>query len=490
MPLMPPQKHPKVLVVEDNDAERALLFDLLTAESYQTEAAADGLDALTKLETFEPDVILTGLNMPRMNGFELLNQLQQRGSRVPVIALTAYGSAEKAVEVVHNYKTFWFLEKPVTGGVLMPLLERALAQDHLQQESDRLNGELSRRGLLGNLVGRSAAMQKVFSSIRQAAASSSPVLIGGESGTGKEMVAREIHRLSARGGSPFVAVNCAAIPETLIESELFGHEKGAFPGAMERRAGCLEQAQGGTLFLGEIGDMPLPVQPKLLRVLEDMTMRRLGAREEKQTDVRIISATSRLPEKAVERKKLREDLYYRLNAFRIDLPPLRERKEDIGPIGEAMIHSLNRRHGTQVTIIDGDALKALEAREWPGNVLELHNVIESAVILANEGPIRATHLRFDSGSQDEPSIQPSGEGLHVRPGLRLADVESSYIQLTLKHLKNNRKLTANTLGISIRTLQTRIAELRAAAAASARASSAPQERISEPEPQSTESTTV
>lgn len=450
---------PKIFVVDDNEAERELAVELLRAQNCETHVAKDGLDALAKLEAFEPDLILTDLSMPRMDGYELLRQLDQRGSRIPVIVLTAFGSAEKGAAVVHEYKAFWFLDKPLSIGVFMPLMRRALSQSHLLREAERLSGELSLRGLLGDLVGGSAAMQHVFSMIRQVAPSSASVMISGESGTGKEMVAREIHRLSNRGSAPFVAINCAAIPETLMESELFGHEKGAFTGAVDRRLGCFEQAHGGTLLLDEIGDMPLHLQTKLLRVLEDMKVRRLGGRTEIEVGTRVISATNRLPEKAIKDRKMREDLYYRLNVFRIDLPPLRDRKEDIGSIGETMVYNLNRRHGTRVTGIQREALSILEAHHWPGNVRELRNVIERAVILANEGPIQEMHVRLDLASATAPEGHPVGTNPSFAPGRRLSDVESSYIQMTLKFLNNNRKLTAETLGISLRTLQTRINEV-------------------------------
>jgi transcriptional regulator with PAS, ATPase and Fis domain len=305
-------------------------------------------------------------------------------------------------------------------------------------------------------------MQEVFSLIRQVAPSSAAVFLTGESGTGKEMVAREIHRLSARAAGPFVAVNCAAIPETLIESELFGHEKGSFTGALERRAGCFEQSNGGTLLLDEVGEMPLKTQTKLLRVLEDLKVRRLGAKSEMQVDTRIIASTNVAPEAAVKKGELREDLFYRLNVFRIELPPLRDRKEDLAPVAEALIRILNQKHQTRVTGLMPGALAYLEAHSWPGNIRELRNVIERAVILANEGPIRTDHVRLDALQPLTLPIPRQVDGvLSIVPGLPLTHIEEVYIQATLEHCKQNRRDTAAALGISLRTLQTRLGEIRA-----------------------------
>jgi DNA-binding NtrC family response regulator len=315
----------QILVVDDDAEQRADLTALVESLGYRVIAATDGREALSKLATFTPSAILTDLVMPNMDGMALLKELSSRGDRTPTVVLTGFGSQEQAISIVHDLKAFWFLEKPVQPGVLRTLLERAVQQHQLVSETERLNRQLAYQGVLGDLVGESACMQEIFSLIRQVAPTTASVLISGESGTGKELVARAIHNLSPRSAGPFVAVNCAALPESLMESELFGHEKGAYTGAVERRAGCFEQAQGGTLLLDEIGEMPIATQAKLLRVIEESKVRRLGGSHDIPIAVRVLAATNRQPDKAVQNKMLREDLYYRLNVFHISLPPLRER---------------------------------------------------------------------------------------------------------------------------------------------------------------------
>ncbi|MEO8662568.1 MAG: sigma-54 dependent transcriptional regulator [Bryobacteraceae bacterium] len=456
----------RILIVDDDENQRRALAGMLSAAAFETAFATDGHEALERLASFDADVIVADLIMPRMDGFDLLRRLKERGDLTPTIVLTAFGSIDKALSAVHELKAFWYLEKPVEPRAFSVLLERAVSFRRSQQQAEELKRDLRLRGVLGDLIGTSPGMQQVFSLIRQVAPTSAPVLISGESGTGKELVAREIHKSSPRVEGPFVAINAAALPESLIESELFGHEKGAFTGAMERSAGCFEQANHGTLFLDEIGEMPLSTQPRLLRVLEDLRVRRLGGKTEIPVDVRVLAATSQSL-----KTHLREEIYYRLSVFQIHVPPLREHKEDIPAIADVMLSSLNQKHGTRVTGIDSPALDCLRRYDWPGNVRELRNILERAVIVTGSGLIPLTNIdspAFGRGpGRNAVDDVNQGDRMVMHPGEPLTKVEEAYIMLTLKHVGGNRKRAAEALGISLRTLQNRIAASREGAHAAA-----------------------
>jgi len=450
----------RVLVVEDDEDQLTNLGQMVASFGYSAVLAANGEKALECLSSSKIDAMVTDLIMPGVDGLDLLRRMRDRVEPIPAIVLTAFGSIDKAISVVHDLKAFWFLEKPVQPKVLKALLERALLQRSLITETDLLSRQLSHRGVLGDLVGSSAAMAQVYYAIRQVAPTCAPVLVTGESGTGKELVARAIHRLSRRPGGPFVAVNCAALPATLMESELFGYEKGAFTGALERRAGCFEQADGGTLLLDEIGEMAAGTQAKLLRVLEDSRVRRLGAKVDYKVDVRVIAATNCDLECAIRNQQFREDLLYRLNVFTIALPPLRARLQDLPELIEAILAALNKKHGCRVTDVNAEVLQSFQRYNWPGNVRELRNVLERAAIIAAEGTIEMRHL--PDALRDTPSrafpANNFGDHLQLRPGSKLSELEEAYIRMTLKLNANNKRRTAELLGISERTLYSRLAD--------------------------------
>ena len=371
---------------------------------------------------------------------------------------------------MHDLGAFWFLEKPIQPSALRVLLERAATQSRLTEETERLQRQLSYQGVLVDLVGACAPMKEVFSMIRQVAPSKAAVLITGESGTGKELVARAVHHLSPRRGGPFVAINCAALPETLMESELFGHEKGAFTGAVERRAGCFELAQHGTLLLDELAEMPVGTQAKLLRVLEDTRVRRLGGKNEISVDVRVIASTNKVLEEALRKGELREDLYYRLNVFQIHLPPLRQRESDLPMLTEALISTLNVKHACRVTQVSADVMDAFRRSTWPGNVRELRNVLERAVIVAGEGEITMNHLPQDFGvalGARPASWEIEPDTVRLPVGTTVGEAERALIQMTLQHTKNNKTRAAEILGISLKTLFNKLKEYGAAGEAEA-----------------------
>jgi len=455
------ERRRRVLIVDDEANQRSALSRMVERWGFIAETAADGQEALDKLPLFEPHAIVTDVMMPGMDGMELLSRLNEIAGAPPVIVLTAFGSMDAALTTVHEHGAFWFVEKPIRPRAFRVLLDRAVAHRRLSDDKERLERQLSSRGVLGKLIGSSPAMQKIFFLLRQAAPTHANILITGESGTGKEVVARLVHDLSPRSAGPFVAINCAALPETLIESELFGHEKGSFTGAITARQGCFELANSGTLLLDEIGEMPLALQSKLLRVLEDRRVRRLGAAREIQLDVRLLASTNRDPQKMVKEGKFREDLFYRLSVITVVLPPLRDRIEDIPALAETILAELNQKHHTRITSLDPAVLPALQRYAWPGNVRELRNLLERASVLAGEGEIRSEHLPQSlTGAEAEPPRRALGPipSFTFNVGATLEQAERELIRITLTYTKNNRTRAAEILGINQKTLYNKLKE--------------------------------
>lgn len=455
----------KILIVEDEPHALTGLAELVAGWGYRTDTARDGVEALEKVRVWQPGIVVTDLKMPRMDGLDLLERLGELKQNQAVVVLTAQGSIEAAVDAM-KLGAYDFIQKPVDATRLRQILSNASRQRETERELEVTRRKLRDTGLLGSLVGSSKRMQEVFALIERIAPSNVSVLITGESGTGKELVARTLHALSPRKDRPFVAVNCAAIPETLIESEIFGHEKGAFTGAMERRAGCFELAEEGTLLLDEIGEMPIGTQAKLLRVLEERTLRRLGSKIESPVDVRVLAATNKNPSQAVTDGYLRPDLFYRLNVFNIHMPPLREHKEDIPAIIESMIEDMNHKHDRQITGVDSGMLQQLMASDWPGNVRELRNTIERAVILAGEGLLEARHLPPGFGKSVDKTVDaPTYENaIRIEIGSTIDQAERLLILKTLESHGNNKTRAAETLGISLKTLHNKLKEYGSSAA--------------------------
>ncbi len=474
----------KVLIVEDEEHARTGLTELVESWGYRASSASNGVEGLEKVMQWSPAIVVTDLKMPRMDGMTLLNRICDMPERIAVVMLTAQGSIESAVEAM-RLGAFDYLPKPVDPSRLKQILHTATEQKEIDVELEPQRRLARDSGKLGTMVGNTPAMKAIFKMIERVAPSNVPVLITGESGTGKELVARALHDMSSRRTKPFVAVNCAAIPETLIESEIFGHEKGAFTGAVERRAGCFELAEEGTLLLDEIGEMPAATQAKLLRVLEDRAFRRLGSKVETPTNVRIVAATNKDPQEAVEHGELRGDLFYRLNVFNIQMPALREHLGDVKVIAEKMIDDMNERHGCSVAGMSAELLERMEAYEWPGNVRELRNTIERATILAGSGTIGVEHLpprfgeagfaplvRQQRGAKivQFPPVPRSAEErraeertVSVTVGTTVDEAEKQLILKTLQSTQNNKTRAAEILGISSKTLQNKLKEYSAAA---------------------------
>ncbi len=446
----------RVLIVEDDAAARVGLEQLVKSWGFIAESASDGEEALEKVTSFRPAIVITDMVMPRMDGLALLRALPQTGADVTTLLLTAQGTVETAVEAMKE-GAYDYLTKPVDIQRLKILLDKIVERLETLREVKSLRRQLREQGAFGSLIGNSPEMRKIYQVIEQAAPTAASVLITGESGTGKELVAQTIHQLSPRATFPFIAINCAAIPETLLESEIFGHEKGAFTGAADRRQGCFELADRGTLFLDEIGEMTPATQVKLLRVLQERRFRRLGGRTEQSVDVRVIAATNIDPVEAVAKGTLREDLYYRLNVFAFRLPTLRERREDLPLLVQAFINEFNTRNQKAIAGLDQQAMRIIEHYNWPGNVRELRNVIERATILAPGPFIEAKHL--PPVLAEEPAA-PNQPQLELAPGTTVEEAERRLIMMTLAHTRDNKTRAAEILGISLKTLHNKLNKLR------------------------------
>jgi DNA-binding NtrC family response regulator len=455
-------KSGKVLVVDDEPAEREGLARMVGQWGYEVETASSAEEALSLVESQHPAVVVTDLVLPEMDGLTLLQKLRETGRPPVVLLVTGHATVETAVEAM-RHGAFDYLTKPVDATRLQVLLEKSIEQESLSREVNFLRHQLRQKGTFGQLVGQSKGMQEVYRWIELAATSMAPVLVFGESGTGKELVARTIHELSNRRNKPFVAINCAAIPETLIESELFGHERGAFTGATERRLGCFELADAGTLFLDEIAEMDSNTQAKLLRVLQEGNFRRVGGKAEIQVDVRVVAATNRVPSEAITQGQLREDLFYRLNVFSIRLPALRERKDDIPLLVRTFVEEFNRQDNRQVRGLTGDAERELDRYHWPGNVRELRNVIQRAVVLSGTGLIDVEHLPENMLNATAPTPAPQRTSI-----VPIREMERDAILRALEETSQDKRRAAQLLGISLKTLYNKLAKYGIQAVKSAR----------------------
>jgi len=455
----------KVLIVEDEENERTGLAELVSAWGYRVETAIDGADGLEKVSQWAPSIVISDLKMPRLGGLELLERMGADGNTMAVIVVTAQGTIDTAVQAM-RMGAYDYITKPIDTDRLRTILQNASELLGTRVELEVTRRKLRDAGSLGSLVGPSKKMQEIFRLIEMVAPSTASVLITGASGTGKELVARTIHDLSPRRNKPFVPINCAAIPETLIESEIFGHEKGAFTGALERRTGCFELAEGGTLLLDEIGEMPVATQAKLLRVLEDRKLRRLGSKSETTVDVRVLAATNKVPEDAVARGELRNDLYYRLNVFNIHMPPLREHKEDVPELLQTLLSEVNTKHGRKVAAVSEAVLNLFRNYAWPGNVREMRNTLERAVIVCDGAVIETKHLPpgFGHIAARPPVNDP--DSIHLGIGTTVQEAERQLILKTLESTNNNKTRAAEILEISLKTLHNKLKEYGSAEAAS------------------------
>jgi DNA-binding NtrC family response regulator len=445
---MPAEK--RILVAEDDLATREAWRELIENWGFRVEVAPDGKRALELIESFDPHILLLDLRLPEKDGIQVLTELRARGLQLTTVVISGEGEIADAVQTI-KLGAYDYLRKPIDPPHLRVLLNNLNTHLAVNEENQRLRRRLARAGELGPIVGQSLAMRRLMTLIEQVAPSSASVIIAGESGTGKELVARTIHDLSPRREGPYVAINCAAMPETLMESELFGHERGAFTGADRRREGCFELANGGTLLLDEIGEMRAELQAKLLRVLEEQKLRRLGGSAEIAVDVRVLAATNRNLEAAIREGRFREDLYYRLNVFSIELSPLCERPDDIPGLVEHFLLELKPPEGKTVRGVDSECLEALKNYRWPGNVRQLRNVLERALIVT-QGP----HISIADLAPELKRAGGTNTVVEVRLGTSLDEVERELIVRTIEFANGNKSRAAEMLGISLKTLYNRL----------------------------------
>lgn len=447
---------PRILIVDDEESLRDFLSIMLHREGYHVDTAVDGAQAAAHLRDHAYDLVISDMKMPRMSGLELLRHIKERSPETVVLMITAFSTTEEAIEAMKQ-GAYDYITKPFKNEEIRLIVKNALERRQLRQENIALKEELGRVVSVQGLVGKSKAMQDVIALIRKVAASPVRVLITGESGTGKELVAKAIHHQSDRRDQPFVAINCGAIPENLLESELFGHEKGSFTGAIRQKDGLFETAAGGTLFLDEIGELPPMMQVKLLRVLQENEFRRVGGTRAIQSDVRVIAATNRRLEEAVATGNFREDLYYRFNVIRVDLPPLRTRREDIPLLIDWFWEKFTGQQGVQV---DEDAMRRLIDYHWPGNIRELENVVERATVLGHGGRITLDCLPpnlltgVSGGVSPLTEIPESGMDLDAY----LGEIEKEILLKALARTNGVRKAAAELLGITFRSIRYRLAK--------------------------------
>jgi two-component system response regulator HydG len=440
-----------ILVVDDEPNARTALAEILKGEGFAVETAGDGFKALAKMADFGPDLVLTDLKMPGLDGVELMKKVKEQDAELPVVVMTAFGAVETAVSAMREGAAD-YLQKPLNSDELLIVLERALERTKLRRETSELRSQLRERYSFENIVGSSPEMQQVFKSVAQIAPSRATVLISGDSGTGKELVAAAIHHRSPRASRPFVRLHCAALAETLLESELFGHERGAYTGADRKREGRFEQADGGTLFLDEIGEISLATQVKLLRVLQEREFERVGGNQSIHVDVRVIAATNRDLKEMVAAGRFREDLYYRLNVINLTLPSLRQRPSDIPALAMHFLKRYAEENGKTVSSISDGALALLANHPWPGNVRELENVIERAVVIAEGNTLEPHHL-----PSDFVAASRRGGALQI-PGATMDEIERYAIMKTLESVGGSTSRAAELLGISVRKIQYKLQE--------------------------------